>query len=150
MSQRIGTNVDLYVVIADDDIEDHKLITRAVTDCDLNHIVSSVYNGSQLMNLLQKKEFYKSDNMRLPDLIILDLQMPIMNGFEVLEEIKNRNEFKGIPIFVLSDSIDDLDETKAVTLGAKKFFTKPYSYTEIKSIMKGICEEAKEGKRPGS
>jgi len=146
MKQITKTKVDLFVVIADDDIEDHKLITRAVKDCNLNHIVTSVYNGRQLLDLLEKNGFYRTDINRQPDLIILDLKMPIMDGFEVLREIRNNTEFETIPIFVLSESTDPDTKMKSLSLGARKFFTKPFSYEELKSLMRGVCEETQVGR----
>lgn len=134
--------VDLYVVVADDDVDDHKLITKAVTDCSGNHLVTSVYNGLQLMNLLMRKGFYKVDFDRLPDIIILDLKMPVMDGYEALKKIRSNDKFKSIPVFVLSDSVVQEDIDKVYRLGADRFYTKPFSYEELKHLMFDICTEA--------
>jgi CheY-like chemotaxis protein len=134
--------VDLYVVVADDDVDDHKLITKAVKDCGGNHLVTSVYNGLQLMNLLLRKGFYKVDFDRLPDIIILDLKMPVMDGYDALKAIRAHEELKNIPVFVLSDAEGEEEKRKVSDHGGDKFYSKPFSYEELKQLMVDICSEA--------
>jgi two-component system response regulator len=133
--------VDLYVVVADDDVDDHKLITRAVKDCGGNHLVTSVYNGMQLMNLLLRKGFYKVDFHRQPDIIILDLKMPVMDGYEVLKQLATHPELKKIPVYILSDATLEEDIKKARQLGGDRFYSKPFSYEALKNLMTDICTE---------
>jgi CheY-like chemotaxis protein len=137
----ISENVDLYIVIADDDIDDHKLITQAVKECNLNHIVTSVYNGSQLLNLLTKQGFYKSEASRRPDLILLDLKMPILDGFEVLKKIQEDPELSDIPIYTLSDTAFNDDKDRALALGSKKHYAKPLNYEDLRNLIGSICQE---------
>jgi two-component system response regulator len=146
MTENTQTKVDLFVVIADDDLEDHKLITRAIKECNLNHIVTSVYNGSQLMNLLHKKGFYKSEYTGLPDLIILDLKMPVLSGFEVLQELQQSETLKKIPIYVLSDSNSPADRELAESFGVIRFYSKPFTYKVLRDLMTSICQQAREVK----
>jgi CheY-like chemotaxis protein len=137
-----GKNVDLYVVVADDDVDDQKLITEAVKDCGVNHLVTSVYNGLQLMNLLLRKGFYKGDFDRLPDIIILDLKMPVMDGYAALKEIRQNDRLKDIPVFVLSDAQPGDETIKVAEHGGHKFYSKPFSYGELSQLMHDICSEA--------
>jgi CheY-like chemotaxis protein len=141
MKGKAEDRVDLYIVIADDNIEDHRLITRAVKECNLNHIVTSVYNGHQLLNLLLKQGFYKSETLRMPDLIILDLKMPILDGFGVLEEIRKYPELEKIPIYTLSDSQFQDDKERAVALGSSHHYPKPFGFEKLRDLMGTICSE---------
>ena len=134
--------VNLYIIVADDDMQAHALIKKAVSECGLNHIVTSVYNGLQLMNLLLGKGFYKTDGLRLPDAIILDLKMQVMDGFEVLEKIKGLEKFKNIPVYVLSGSHSSRDKKKSEELGAKGFYTKPVNYARLAKTVMEICNSA--------
>src|SRR4051794_22776882 len=115
--------VALFIVVADDDTDDHQLIKNAFQECSKNHIITSVFNGRQLLDLLNQKGFYKHDFERLPDLIILDLRMPLMSGLEALEAIKKTDHLKDIPVYILSET--NMQETvqKAKELGAEDFFT---------------------------
>jgi CheY-like chemotaxis protein len=132
MNNKTKLGIELYIVVADDDIQDHQLIGKAVKKCNLNHIVTSVYNGVQLMNLLLKKEFYKTDTTRIPDLIILNLKMPVLDGFGALSEIKKHQELKNIPIYTLSEANLNY-EKKAMSLGSR--------LEELNGLVMRICEE---------
>jgi CheY-like chemotaxis protein len=142
----IEHEVGLYVVIADDDIEDHSLIRNAIANCNVNHIVTSVYNGAQLMNLLLKEGFYKVSTPINPDLIILDLKMPILDGFGVLERIKKYPELQKIPIFTLSDTLFNDDKERAMALGALQHYSKPYDAKELDRLIQSICVYATQKK----
>ncbi|MBA3665052.1 MAG: response regulator [Bacteroidetes bacterium] len=127
------------IVVADDDVDDQALVKEGFEDCKVQVDVNSVYNGLQLMDYLLKREAYKRINIT-PDLIILDLNMPLMDGFNVLLEIRKHN-FTHIPIYVITTSQRPADKAKAMELGARGFFNKGYSSTDIKKVMLEICQE---------
>lgn len=127
------------IVVADDDVDDQALVKEGFEDCRVKVEVNSVYNGLQLMDYLLKRETYKSVKIE-PDLIILDLNMPLMDGFNVLEEIK-KHHLTHIPIYVITTSIRKEDRVKALELGARGFFSKGYSSQDIKKVMMEICRE---------
>jgi CheY-like chemotaxis protein len=127
------------IVVADDDVDDQALVKEGFEDCRIKVEVNSVYNGLQLMDYLLKRETYKNIKIQ-PDLIILDLNMPLMDGFNVLKEIKKYN-LAHIPIYVITTSLRKEDRTKALELGARGFFNKGYSSQDIKKVMMEICSE---------
>src|SRR5687767_604550 len=104
MEHETETQMGLYVVIADDEWLDHELIKKAIRQCNLSNVTTSVFNGEQLLNLLLKKGFHKSEAPKLPDFIFLDLKMGIMDGFTALKKIKADDNLKNIPVFILSVS----------------------------------------------
>jgi CheY-like chemotaxis protein len=134
--------IALFIVVADDDPDDHQLVKEALSECDQNHIVTSVFNGRQLMDLLEQKGFYKHDFVKLPDLIILDMKMPILSGLEALELIKANQNFKNIPVYMLSEMNMKEHVEKAMSLGADDFFTKPLNYGELRDLMGQVCKRA--------
>ena len=138
----MSDHVSLYIVVADDDPEDHALVKNALSDCNLNHIMSSVYNGTQLMNLLYKKGFYKNESLKKPDMIILDLRMPIMSGLEALKKIKSDVNLKDIPVYVLSDNTDEEVIKQVKELGALECYQKPLDFEELKSLVHTMCKSA--------
>jgi len=132
-------NTGLYIIVADDDWEDHELIKKAIKECNVNHTVSSVFNGMQLMHLLLKKGFYKNETTLLPDLILLDLRMELMNGLQVLKEIKDNPDLNSVTVYVLTDTNDPEITKQAMALGAKGYYNKPLSYDELTTLVDKIC-----------
>src|SRR3954464_9115959 len=91
----------LYFAIAEDDIVIHDRLKSCIKQYDLNFIVTSVFNGLQLLDLLLKRGYYTTNTYRPPDVIILDLDMQLMDGLEALREIKKHGEIKNIPVYAL-------------------------------------------------
>ena len=85
--------------------------------------------------LLGRLEFADRTAYPWPDLVLLDLRLPVFDGFEFLEWARSRTEFKALPIFVLSDSINPRDLTRADQLGATSFLVKP---TEVEALIPPI------------
>ncbi|MGB3725634.1 MAG: response regulator [Glaciecola sp.] len=121
-----------YLLVADDDIDDQELIKDALLE---NHLAAEkvqwVNDGEELMNVLDNTN-------KLPSLILLDLNMPRKDGRKALEEIKNNQQLKHIPviIFSTSESIDDIKT--CYNLGTNTYITKPHSYKELVDAMADI------------
>jgi len=135
------TKKTFRIVVADDDLDDQDMIKAAFQKTNDSYEVVPVYNGLQLMDYLFKRESYKHIT-ETPDLIILDLNMPIMDGFDVLSEILHDNVLNKIPIYILSTSWQDRDKQKAIALRARGFYTKPVSLNELKRIFDEVCSVA--------
>src|SRR5687767_13130431 len=111
------------IVMADDDLDDQEMMRRGLKDCKVKVEINAVYNGLQLMDYLLKREAYKNIK-ETPDLILLDLNMPLMDGFEVLKEIRRHSNLKKIPLYVITTSRSRLDRITALELGANGFYSK--------------------------
>jgi CheY-like chemotaxis protein len=129
---------NLYIVVAGDDINDHQAIKNAFKEHNLSYIVTSVFNGQQLMNLLLKEEFYRTDSYRKPDLIILDLKMKVMNGLEVLDKIQSYQSLSDIPIFILNSGAEN--DEKILASGVKQIFKKPLRSEELDRLLARTSE----------
>jgi CheY-like chemotaxis protein len=128
------------IVLADDDLDDQELMRKGLKDCRVKIEISAVYNGLQLMDFLLKKGTYKNI-AGLPDLVLLDLNMPLMDGFEVLKEIRKYEFLKQIPIYVITTSRSKENKELALSLGATGFYSKGTSSNDIRRIMSEICQE---------
>ncbi|TDH23084.1 response regulator [Segetibacter sp. 3557_3] len=117
------------ILIADDDAEDIEFARTSFEENNLPVEVNDVEDGQLLMDHLRKKA--KEQNLQaLPQLIIMDINMPRKDGFEALKEIKEDNDFCRIPVVVLSTSSSSKDIEKAYELGANCYVTKPKTATD--------------------
>ena len=89
--------------------------------------------------LLQRNKYNKYDD--IPDLILLDLNMPLMDGFEALKQIKSTPKLKDIPVYIISTSRSEKDKEMALKLGATGFYHKGASSQDIHKIMKLVCAD---------
>lgn len=88
--------------------------------------INVVEDGERAIEYLNKEGGYQ--NAAQPDLIILDLNLPKKNGHEVLNQIRKREDFKKIPVIVLTTSHSESDVIKSYDLGATCFITKPFGF----------------------
>lgn len=112
----------IYVV---DDVPTNIELVEAVFRNDRELTVESALNGKELLALIDGKGF--------PDLLILDLMMPIMDGFEVLERLKDKRGEQYFPIIILSALTDKQSIIRALSVGADDYVTKPFFVEELKA-----------------
>ncbi|MFZ2632454.1 MAG: response regulator [Desulfosalsimonadaceae bacterium] len=134
----MATNDQKIVLMADDDIEDCMLATDAFEISGAKAAFACVEDGLELMDYLSDPSRFGARG--LPDLILLDLNMPRKDGREALLEIKAEPAFRNIPIVILSTSKEDKDITFSMNAGANSFITKPAIFDEWVKIMKSLAE----------
>lgn len=119
---------NLHILIAEDDYDDSEVISESFLKHPLFSKVELVKNGKELLDYLNKEENIK------PDLILTDLNMPIVNGLEVLKEICHHPEFKKITTFAYSTSSSEIYKIKCIEFGAKAFLIKPSEISKFDEI----------------
>jgi len=122
----------IKVMLADDDKDDQHLFEEALERTQVPTELSTADNGQELMDNLHDSDIPN------PDVIFLDINMPLKNGKECLEEIKSDDDLKDIPVVMYSTSNNDRDINDAYTTGANLFVTKPVVFSKIVSILKNI------------
>jgi len=127
----------LTILMADDDEEDCLLAKEALEASGAMAVLSTVEDGMELMDLLL--EISPSPSNKLPNLILLDLNMPRKDGREALVEIKAEPTLRHIPIVILTTSQEEKDISFAMKAGADSFMTKPASFDEWVEMMKSIA-----------
>jgi CheY-like chemotaxis protein len=126
------------IVMADDDLDDQELMKSAFKDSKVPVNIVPVYDGIQLLDYLYRR--YKFRNVtETPDLILLDLNMPLMDGFQALKIIKSNPELKHIPVYIITTSRSESDKAKAIKLGVTGFYSKGASSQDIHRIVKEVC-----------
>lgn len=114
------------VLIVDDDIKSVKLIDSIISPN--NYEVLKAYNGKDALNILE-------ENPNI-DLILLDVMMPDIDGFEVCSSIKKNKTYKGIPIILLTALTDDESQVRAFEVGAVDFICKPLNEEVVNARIK--------------
>lgn len=126
------------ILMADDDQEDCMLANEAFKESGVNAEFFCVEDGIALMDYLSKNALLEPK--RLPDLILLDLNMPRKDGREALLEIKSRPALLHLPIVILTTSENQRDIAFAMKAGADSIITKPASFGGWVDIMKSLGE----------
>lgn len=124
------------ILIADDSTGDIRLIREALKESKIINNLHTASDGVYAMDFLYKRNGY--ENAPTPDLILLDLNMPRKNGFEVLAEIKQHERFRHIPVVIMTISTDEKDVVESYNLHANCYISKPVDFTQFMSIVKNI------------
>ncbi len=126
------------VLMADDDEEDCMVAAHAFAESGAKAAFSCVENGMELTDYLS--EHTRSEAKRLPDLILLDLNMPRKDGRQALIEIKSEPALQHIRIVILTTSEAQRDIEFTMKAGAESFITKPATFDEWVEMMKSLAE----------
>jgi CheY-like chemotaxis protein len=118
------------VILADDDIDDREIFQEILADNKEVHLYGTAENGQELLNLL-----FSLNDETLPHLIVLDHNMPKMNGVQTLQAIKKDQKFKHIPVVIFSTYCDNKLYSECTNLGASMVFTKPSSFDEYENMI---------------
>jgi two-component system, chemotaxis family, response regulator Rcp1 len=124
------------ILLGEDNPGDVYIVRSSLTDSNLHHNFYQVNDGEAVMAYLHQKQGYQ--NVALPDLILLDLNLPKKNGFEVLEEIKADLKLKTIPVIILTSSNAEQDILRSYQLCANSFIVKPSDYFVFFQAIKDI------------
>ncbi len=128
------------VIIAEDDPDDRLLIKDAIIQASTRQVdVHFVHDGAEMLDYLYHRGKYGSAaESPTPELVLLDLNMPKMNGMEVLAEIKKDPALRSIPVVVLTTSQSPEHVQRSYELGGSGYVTKPGSFSDLVEVMKGI------------
>ncbi|HEY9225265.1 MAG TPA: response regulator [Gemmatimonadaceae bacterium] len=129
--------IPITILICDDDEDDRLLTQQALEGAHISNALRFVEDGEQCLDYLyQRGEFAGETGLApRPGLILLDLNMPKLDGREVLMAIKSDPALANIPIVILSTSRHDQDMVRSYQLGVNIFISKPVTFTELVGAM---------------
>jgi CheY-like chemotaxis protein len=113
------------ILLVEDDYLDVMSVKRALAKLNVPHVLHTVHNGSDALALLNMNE--KGEKL-MPDIILLDINMPKMNGLEFLRIIKNYYSLSSIRVFVMTTSSEEYDKIAAESMGIAGYILKPLSF----------------------
>ena len=129
----------ISILIADDDDDDRMLAKDALDECRLTNPIDFVEDGVELLAYLRGEGRYAAPGAsRRPGLIILDLNMPKMDGREALQAIKADPSLRRIPVVVMTTSKAEEDIFRTYDLGVSSFITKPVTFDGLVSVMRDM------------
>ena len=127
------------ILVAEDDPEDRLLARKALSESRRVDDVRFVEDGVELLAYLRQEGAYEAPGLApVPGIILLDLNMPCVDGWEALAAIKQDARLRHIPIVVLTTSRADEDVLRSYGLGANSFITKPASFGDLIHVMNGF------------
>ncbi|TCZ73678.1 response regulator [Flaviaesturariibacter aridisoli] len=121
------------VLYADDDTDDRTWVSEALRTVGVEMELHFVENGRQVL------EFLRGGPERMPSLIVLDLNMPEMDGRQTLQQLKQDPQFRNIPVAIVTTSNNKLDRDVCQRLGAALYLTKPDSHGEWQSVIRQLA-----------
>jgi CheY-like chemotaxis protein len=132
-------NISAHILLIEDNRMDVELTLDAFSEARLLNSVHVVPNGEEALDYLFGRGKYTDRNSYpLPHLILLDLKMPGIDGFEVLRRIKATPILKRLPVIILTSSIDEGDRALSYDNGANSYLVKPVSFEGFMDIIRQI------------
>lgn len=126
------------ILIAEDDSDDRLLMQKALEETGSQERIDFVANGVELLKRLN--DLLAKETPTYPKFILLDLNMPKMDGCEVLKKIKSHGQFKKIPVIVFSTNKNQQQVEKCYTLGANTYVVKPASFELLVQTVQNILQ----------
>jgi CheY-like chemotaxis protein len=124
----------LNIALADDDDDDRKLFKEAMDEIKIKTKLSLFNNGKELMDYLILP------NVILPEIVFLDLNMPIKNGMQCLSEIRNHPKRRDLLVAIYSTSSSETDIEDTFVNGANIYINKPNSFGELKQAIERVLQ----------
>jgi CheY-like chemotaxis protein len=127
----MSQSVELLLV--EDNEDDAVIIQEVFADMRLATLIQVARDGEEALAYLQHKGKYK--DVRMPDIVLLDINMPKKNGFEVLEEMKKDARLRSLPVIILSTSQREEDVVRSYATGACSYIHKLVDWEQFKHLM---------------
>jgi len=139
-----------HILVAEDDPTDAYFFERAFRRAGLPVTLHFVRDGQEVLDYLQGEgQFADRTRYPLPQLLLLDLKMPRLDGFDVLEWVRKQPSMSGVLIVIFSSSEEPRDINRAYGLGANSYLVKPHSMAELTALVgqfKKYWQEANNGR----
>ena len=121
------------IFLVDDDVDDQLIFTEALKEIDESIECEIANNGRDALDQLKKRTHF-------PDILFLDLNMPFMNGYECLSQLKSETQLASIPVVIFTTSNDPRDVEITHQLGANVFLSKPNEFNQLREKLERILQ----------
>ncbi len=124
---------NLTILLIEDDMIEVMKLNRTISKLEYPHKIIEAKNGEEALSILYKKD-------RLPDIILLDLNMPKLNGIEFLSILKNDSELRYIPTIILTTSNNRKDVLECYKIGVAGYVIKPLKFGDYVELIKRVLD----------
>jgi DNA-binding response OmpR family regulator len=124
-------NKENYILLIEDNDDDIELTKLAFNENKFANDIKVIKDGEEALNFLLRKDSNEIEEIGRPTFILLDINLPKVNGLEILEHIKKDSFVKHIPVIMLTTSKQDEDIVHSYDLGANSYVRKPVNYQEF-------------------
>ena len=129
------------ILLVEDNSMDVELILDAFREARLTNKIQVARNGKQaLEHLFGEGKYADRTQYPLPDIVLLDLKMPGIDGHQVLRKLKTAEKLKRLPVIILTSSRDEGDRAMSYDNGANSYLVKPVSFDEFLNVVKQVCD----------
>ena len=136
---RLDKKTPIKILMADDDPDDKLLTKEALEESRVINDLYFVDNGEELLAYLRGEGLYADrDKYPFPSIVLLDLNMPKMDGREALATIKADKDLRAVPVVILTTSKAEEDMLRSYDLGAASYITKPVTFDALVELMKAL------------
>ena len=122
----------INILLADDDTEDRELFAEALEESGIDYNLKTFENGKQLVDYLN------SPDQEIPNLLFLDLNMPLLSGLESLKIIRSNSALDNMPVAIYSTSSSENDKNSTFESGANLYISKPSDFSQLKKMLKQV------------
>jgi CheY-like chemotaxis protein len=127
------------ILLVEDDCDDRFLFTRAAQKAGVTHLIQSASDGEEAIHYIAGSgPFAERSRHPLPDLVVLDLKLPLATGFEVLSNVRQNPATRLLPVVILTSSQSEADIAQAYALGANGYLVKPSSLEDLLNLVRSL------------
>ena len=129
----------INILLVEDNEADVKITLRAFAKAKLKNTIYVINDGQEALDFVQHKGKYQDrERFPRPDLILLDIKLPKLDGFQVLQNLKKDLQYSSIPVIMLTSSKNEEDIAKSYKNGAASFIPKSVNYNDFVKIIEGF------------
>lgn len=126
----------IEILLAEDNQDHADLLVESLESCDASNQIQHVTDGRLALEFLRKEGQFSQSDHAVPDLILLDIKMPRLNGIETLEAIKSDDRLRRVPVIMMTTSCSRDEVNRCYDLGANSYITKPLQFDELTQKIK--------------
>lgn len=131
------TKQPVFFIYADDDRDDHDILATVIASSSYAYEMRSVYDGNQLISTL-----IESFPAVQPDFLLIDMNMPKMDGLTTISHLRKHEKYDHIPMFLFSTNCDSIDRQKTTHLRVTGLYNKPVKISDLEKIIEEITRKS--------
>lgn len=128
----------ITILLVEDDVGHARLIQKNLRRANLANEMAVVHDGQQAMEYLLREGAYEGKPLPQPLLVLLDLNLPSLDGYQILERMKSDPRTHRIPVVILTTTDDDREVSRCYDLGCSLYLTKPVAYEAFSEVVRKL------------